>query len=198
MLYLIKELLQESPEDYLVSQCLQQLIKMIKIWHASEKNKVKLINPEHMQKRMLEGLEIIIIHKAGDVSLSDNLSNRMLPYQYLFQTTDMLSLLGMCSKDRLIRQLSIILMAENGKLQRLMIPKSEYKRGLYDIIYYNTEAIQNIIIEKMMIINCMRSDEFRSLDDMTRTVKNLSPYHLIIDGFDYKKAGLNENMVRDI
>jgi hypothetical protein len=65
----------------------------------------------------------------------------MLRYQYLFQTMDMLSLLGICSKDRLIRQLSVILMAENGKLQRLMIPKSEYKRGLYDIIYYNTESI---------------------------------------------------------
>ena len=44
----------------------------------------------------------------------------------------------------------------------------------------------------------MRSDEFRSLDEMTRVIKGVSPYHLIIDGFDYKKAGLNENMVRDI
>jgi hypothetical protein len=110
----------------------------------------------------------------------------------------MVSLLGMCSKDRLIRQLSVILMAENGKLQRLMIPKNEYKRGIYDIIYYNTEAIQNMIIDKLMIINCMRSEEFRSLDEMTRVIKNVSPYHLIIDGFDYKKAALNENMVRDI
>jgi hypothetical protein len=55
-----------------------------------------------------------------------------------------------------------------------------------------------MMIDKMMIINCMRSDEFRSFDDMSRTIKNVSPYHLIIDGFDYKKAGLNENMVRDI
>lgn len=126
------------------------------------------------------------------------MSSRMLRQLYLFQTTDMISLLGMCSKDRLVRQLSTILMAENGKLQRLMIPKSDYKRGIYDIIYYNTEAIQNTIIDKMMIINCMRSDEFRSLEDMTRVIKSVSPYHLIIDGFDYKKAGLNENMVRDI
>ncbi len=79
-----------------------------------------------------------------------------------------------------------------------MIPKNEYKRGIYDIIYYNTETIQNMIIDKLMIINCMRSEEFKSLDEMTRVIKNVSPYHLIIDGFDYKKAGLNENMVRDI
>lgn len=79
-----------------------------------------------------------------------------------------------------------------------MIPKSDYKRGIYDIIYYNTEAIQNLIIDKLMVINCMRSDEFKGFDEMSRIIKNVSPYHLIIDGFDYKKASLNETMVRDI
>jgi hypothetical protein len=76
---------------------------MIKIWHASEKNKVKLINPEHMQKRMLDGMEIILLHHNEETFISENLSTRMLRYQYLFQTIDMLSLLGICSKDRLIR-----------------------------------------------------------------------------------------------
>jgi hypothetical protein len=49
-----------------------------------------------------------------------------------------------------------------------------------------------------MVINCMRSDEFKGFDEMSRIIKNVSPYHLIIDGFDYKKASLNETMVRDI
>jgi hypothetical protein len=44
----------------------------------------------------------------------------------------------------------------------------------------------------------MRSDEFKGFDEMSRIIKNVSPYHLIIDGFDYKKASLNETMVRDI
>ena len=33
MIYFIKELMLDSPEDYLVTQCLQTLSNMIKIWH---------------------------------------------------------------------------------------------------------------------------------------------------------------------
>lgn len=35
----------------------------------------------------------------------------------------MIALLGINNKEKLVRQLSIILMAENGKLNRLLIPQ---------------------------------------------------------------------------
>jgi len=31
-----------------------------------------------------------------------------------------------------------------------------------------------------------------------RLVGDLSPYQLIVDNFDYKKAGVNEGLVRDL
>ena len=39
MLYFIKELMLESPEEFLVTQFLQTLVNMVKIWHQSEKIK---------------------------------------------------------------------------------------------------------------------------------------------------------------
>ncbi len=36
MIYFIKELMLESPEEHLVTQCLQTLTNMIKIWHQTE------------------------------------------------------------------------------------------------------------------------------------------------------------------
>ena len=39
MIYFIKELMLDSPEEYLVAQYLQTLTNMIKIWHQSETTK---------------------------------------------------------------------------------------------------------------------------------------------------------------
>jgi hypothetical protein len=36
MVYFIKELMLESPEEFLVAQCLQTLTNMVKIWHQSQ------------------------------------------------------------------------------------------------------------------------------------------------------------------
>jgi hypothetical protein len=52
-----------------------------------------------------------------------------------------MSLISCSSRDKLVRQLSVILMAENGKLKRLLIPKDVYVKGLYDIIYYSGDII---------------------------------------------------------
>ena len=42
LLYMIKELMIDTPEDFLISQTLLVLIKIIKIWHITEKIKVKV------------------------------------------------------------------------------------------------------------------------------------------------------------
>ncbi len=56
------------------------------------------------------------------------------PETYLFETIDLMSLLGMCNKERIVRQLSVLLMIEAGKLKRLLFPKEGYKVSLYDIL----------------------------------------------------------------
>ena len=66
--------------------------------------------------------------------------NRMVNYMYIFDITDMIGLIGICNKEKLIRQLSLILMVESGKLKRLLIPKDHYRKGLYDILYYNEDS----------------------------------------------------------
>jgi len=53
----------------------------------------------------------------------------------------MIALLGINNRDALVRQLSVILLAENGKLQRLLVPADLYVKGLYDFIYYETDSI---------------------------------------------------------
>lgn len=89
-------------------------------------------------------------------------------------------------------------MAENGKLKRLLIPKDSYTRGLYDVLYYNSDSIRDTIVKKMMVFNPFKQGEFKSKDEMTRMIADLSPYQLIVDNFDYKKAGVNESFVRDL
>ena len=59
LLYLIKELMLSTPEDFLISQTLLLLIKLIKIWHSSEKIKVKVVNGDLGKKTSLDGHEIV-------------------------------------------------------------------------------------------------------------------------------------------
>jgi hypothetical protein len=54
--------------------------------------------------------------------------------EYIFDMIDLISLVGICNKERLVRQLSVILIIESGKMKRLMIKKDLYKKGLYDIL----------------------------------------------------------------
>ena len=77
----------------------------------------------------------------------------MIKFQYIFECIDMLALIGCNSKDRLVRQNSIILMAENGKLKRLLIPKDSYTRGLYDVIYYGLDDIKDLIASQLLVFN---------------------------------------------
>lgn len=66
---------------------------------------------------------------------------------------DMVGMLGCNSKDSLVRQLSVIFIAESGKLKRLLIPKESYRHGLYDIFYYFGDEIKDVITKRIMIIN---------------------------------------------
>ena len=58
LLYMIKELILSTPEDFLISQTLLLLIKVIKVWHSSEKIKVK-VNGDLGKKTSLDGHEIV-------------------------------------------------------------------------------------------------------------------------------------------
>lgn len=76
-------------------------------------------------------------------------------------------------------------MAENGKLKRLLIPKEIYSKGLYDILYYEGEAIQEKIAQNMIILSSFQSLDFKELQTLTKIIKDFSPYQLIVDNFPY-------------
>lgn len=49
-----------------------------------------------------------------------------------------------------------------------------------------------------MIFNSFKHQEFKTLSEVEQIINELSIYQVFIDNFDYKKAGLNESLVRDI
>lgn len=205
MLYFIKELMVESPQDFLITQYMQQFIKMVKVWYLCERNKLKL-NERSLKAKLCDGMEILQTNVFREPSPGDEaqrvenskVGTRMVNHQYLFDAMDMVALLGCNSKDALVRQLSIILMAESGKLKRLLIPKEVYKHSLYDVFYYSSDEIKEQLVKRMLIVNPYKQGELKSLDDMKKAVGDLSPYQLIVDKFEYRKSGVTESFIRDL
>lgn len=58
MVYFIKELMLDTPQEFLITQYMQQFIKMIKIWYLCERNKLK-INERNLKTKICDGLEIL-------------------------------------------------------------------------------------------------------------------------------------------
>lgn len=61
-------------------------------------------------------------------------------------------------------------MAETGKLKRLMIPTSYYNKGLYDIVYYESDSIKELIAKRMLIVNSFKPSEFRTLEETQKLI----------------------------
>jgi hypothetical protein len=57
-----------------------------------------------------------------------------------------------------------------------MVPKANYSRGIYDIIYFESEKIQQSLIEKIFVVHCMKTTEFKSLEEITKIIKSFSIY----------------------
>lgn len=89
-------------------------------------------------------------------------------------------------------------MAESGKLKRLLVHKDKYTRSLYDIISYEKDSIKQNIVSKVLIFNSFKSQELKSKKDTLSLFNDLSIFQIIIDNFDYKKAGYTEGLVRDV
>lgn len=78
-------------------------------------------------------------------------------------------------------------------MKRLLIRKDNYRKSLYDLIEYNKDYIKNKIVDMIMIFNSFKQLDFKRKEDMENIINQLSLYQLLIDNFDYKKAGLSES-----
>ena len=70
---------------------------------------------------------------------------------------DTISLLGICNRDRLVRQLSTVLIVEVGKMKRLLVRKDKYRRSLYDLLEYNRDKIREKMVDMMLIFNSFKT-----------------------------------------
>lgn len=70
MIYFIKELMLESPEDHLVTQYLQTLTNMIKIWHQTESIKFQAATDQEIRPGFkLDKYTVFDLVSAGGESL---------------------------------------------------------------------------------------------------------------------------------
>jgi hypothetical protein len=70
MIYFIKELMLESPEEFLLTQCLQTLTNMIKIWHQSETIKFQATTEQEIRPGFqLASYTVFDLVSAGGESL---------------------------------------------------------------------------------------------------------------------------------
>ena len=73
MIYFIKELMLESPEEFLLTQCLQTLTNMIKIWHQSETIKFQATTEQEIRPGFqLASYTVFDLVSAGGQSLMNN------------------------------------------------------------------------------------------------------------------------------
>ena len=69
----------------------------------------------------------------------------------MFDLLDMVSTLGLCSKDIFARSLSCILIQETGKLKRLLVHKDKQRYVLADLLYYNRDKMIDTLTKRVSI-----------------------------------------------
>lgn len=72
-------------------------------------------------------------------------------FTYLFDMLDAVSLLCMCNKDTLVRQLSFVLLAESGKLKRLLTVPSDDNLCLNDLLIQKSDEVFDKVIDTLLI-----------------------------------------------
>ena len=132
-------------------------------------------------------------------------------YLYIFDLMDAISLIGISNKEKIARNLSLVLIQESSKLKRLVAGQDK-RKSLADLLYYNDLAIRDRIAERMTLIKMFKfkgvnSENSSSSDTFTKTydrnevgqiISNLSFFKIIEDNFDYKQAKINESFARDV
>ena len=133
MIYFIKELMLDSPEEHLVAQYLQTLTNMIKVWHQSEITKFQATDDVDIRPGHKYGNYIVFdLTSAGGQSLpieanedAANMYRELHRHLKIFDLLDMISLVSISNKDKFVRSLGTILSVETGKLKRLLVHKEK-------------------------------------------------------------------------
>jgi hypothetical protein len=76
-------------------------------------------------------------------------------YLYIFDLMDAISLIGISNKEKIARNLSLVLIQESSKLKRLVAGQDK-RKSLADLLYYNDLAIRDRIAERMTLIKMFK------------------------------------------
>ena len=170
MVYFIKELMLESPEEYLVPQCLQTLTNMIKIWHQSETIKFQATTDQEIRPGFkLASYTVFDLVSAGGESLqatalddaAKNMYKELHQHLQMFDLLDMVSILALCNKEIFARSLGCILIQETGKLKRLLVHKDKQRFILSDVLYYNRDQMIENLTGRLSIFYGLKGQGFK-------------------------------------
>jgi len=106
----------------------------------------------------------------------------------------------MCNKETLVRQLAFVLLAESGKLKRLLMVPSDKSLSLSDMLINKGEELRASIIESLLVCTPFKQQslEIYSKEGFEALLKQAPIEQLIVDNFDYKQAGLSDSVVKDL
>ena len=74
---------------------------------------------------------------------------------------DAISLIGISNKEKIARNLSLVLIQESSKLKRLVAGQDK-RKSLADLLYYNDLAIRDRIAERMTLIKMFKFKGMKS------------------------------------
>ena len=75
---------------------------------------------------------------------------------YIFDLVDSIGLVGMCNRERIVRNLSIKLVTEAGKLKRL-VAGHDTRRCIADILYYQDQLLRERLVDRLSILKMFKA-----------------------------------------
>jgi len=146
MVYFIKELMIDSTDDFQVTQFTQMLLCMVRIWHQSEKTKVQTKSPLVAGLRLLDKT-VIDITDPDDKSQTD-----IHQHMHIFDYLDMIGVIATCNKNHLLRSIGSLLLAETGRLKRLLVRKDKHKHSISDLSYFHKDSLSDNINQRLSLL----------------------------------------------
>jgi len=112
----------------------------------------------------------------------------------------MICLLSMSNKEKLARQLAFVLLAESGKLKRLLMAPSVSNPSLSDLLVNRREDIDNSVLQCLLVyvLNKQSGLQIFTKEGFDSLLKSTSLEQIIVDDFEYKQAGLSDSLVKDL
>ena len=133
----------------------------------------------------------------------------MYQHLFIFDLVDAMALLGICCREKLTRNISLLLMQESSKLKRL-VGGFGSRKSLGDLRYYNDLAIRERVVDRLLVLKLFKSrkkiegrptESFSKIyqrEEVEAILDQISFFRSLEDSFEYSSVKINESLARDI